>query len=197
LTVFIAEKFLYDGLLLDDPLNRTEITLFNLSDVTTKDDFQWYFGYCFNTWINLGYCPECIDAASYGYFPENRQKYYKNSEGSQITTGDYIYHTEGGWMALYFICTSLLLIAGVISVLLESMTVAPDVLGYVSSLARNSRYLHLPKTSSAMSGGERARKLGEFEVMMQDVKANAEVGRIALGLKHDGAQKLKPDRVYR
>ncbi|KAH8668960.1 hypothetical protein BX600DRAFT_461031 [Xylariales sp. PMI_506] len=79
------------------------------------------------------------------------------------------------------------------------MTIAPDVLGYVSTVARNSRYLHLPKSklNSAMSGGERAKVLGSTKVMMQDVKAGADVGKIALGLKHENAQKLKPGRMYR
>jgi hypothetical protein len=90
-----------------------------------------------------------------------------------------------------------LLLAGVISVVVESITVAPDTLGYVSTVARNSRYLHVKPTSGAMTGPERARKLADTEVMIQDVKANAGVGKIALGLKSDKAVRLQVDRLYR
>ena len=183
--------------MLDDTFNQADINLFNLSRTTSVEDFEWYFGYCFNTWVNLGYCPGCIDAISSDELSPAHKPFYKLATGKQITSGGYVYIVYAGWMVLYFACTVLLLIAGTFSVFLECKTVAPDVLGYVSTVARNSRYLHLPKTSSAMSGGERARKLGGFEVMMQDVKGNADVGRIALGLKHDRAQKLRPDRIYR
>jgi hypothetical protein len=165
--------------------------------MTSTEDFEWYFGYNFNTWVNLGYCTECIDVISIRDIPPKSKHLYIYTAARHSITGDYIYRVYAGWMVLYFSCTGLLLIAGTFSVILEYKTVAPDVLGYVSTVARNSRYLHLPKTSSAMSGGERARKLGGFEVMMQDVKGNADVGRIALGMKHEGAQKLRPDRIYR
>ena len=89
--------------------------------------------------------------------------------------------------------------AGCFSVVIWSITVAPDVLGYSSSLVRNSKYLHLPKhkLNSGMSGSERLRVLKGIEVLMQNVKANADVGRIALGLKHDKAEPLRKGRLYR
>jgi hypothetical protein len=102
-----------------------------------------------------------------------------------------------GWYVLYIVCTAILLLAGIFSVVIESMTVAPDVLGYVSTVARNSKYLHLPATNSAMSGGERARKIGQVEVMIQDVKSKSGVGRIVLGMKHEKAERLRADRLYR
>lgn len=48
-----------------------------------------------------------------------------------------------------------------------------------------------------MNGAERARKLANTKVMMQDVKANADVGKIALGLKSDKAVQLQANRLYR
>jgi hypothetical protein len=152
-------------------------------------------GYIFNTWINLGYCPECMDAND--YLPPTRGYLYSNVTVNQISSGELVYYIRGGWYALYLASAIILLMAGIGSLLFESMSVAPDVLGYVSTAARNSRYLHLPKYSGAMSGGERAAKIGHFEVMMQDVKATANVGKIALGMKHEGAQRLQSDRLYR
>jgi hypothetical protein len=148
--------------------------------------------------VNLGYCPECIDAQSYGHFYKEREPFYTNESSINYEyTTHYVYTLQVGWYVLYIVCTAILLLAGIFSVVIESMTVAPDVLGYVSTVARNSKYLHLPTTNSAMSGGERARKIGQVEVMMQDVKSNADVGRIALGMKHEKAERLRADRLYR
>ncbi len=77
------------------------------------------------------------------------------------------------------------------------MLIVPDVLGYASSQARNSRYLHLPKTAVGKTGAQRAREVGGTVVMMQDVRADDKVGKIALGNKHSGAGRLRPGRLYR
>jgi hypothetical protein len=114
-----------------------------------------------------------------------------------VAYGPLQYYVVPGWFTLYITSAVILLAAGVGCLYFESMSVAPDVLGYVNTAARNSRYLHLPKYTSAMSGGERAARLGHFEVMMQDVKADSEIGKIALGMKHEGAERLRPDRLYR
>jgi hypothetical protein len=182
---------------LDDPDHRgLNLSDFNLSKMSTPKEFAYLFGYVFNTWTSLAFCPECIDAAGYGYLPANRESQYSTVLSDHVVS-DEVFALRVGWLVLYFVCCALLLIAGITSTLLESMTVAPDILGYVSTVARNSKYLHLPKTNSAMNGGERLRKMGGVEVMMQDVKGNANVGRIALGMKHEEAKRLRPDRLYR
>ncbi|KAH8666551.1 hypothetical protein BX600DRAFT_511478 [Xylariales sp. PMI_506] len=109
-----------------------------------------------------------------------------------------MYVINRAWAGCYTACAELLLVAGIIAVLVESLTIAPDTLGYVSTVVRNSRYLHVKPTSGAMTGPERARRLGETKVMMQDVKADhPQVGKIALGLKTDQAVKLSLNRLYR
>ncbi|KAK0716359.1 hypothetical protein B0H67DRAFT_610877 [Lasiosphaeris hirsuta] len=114
------------------------------------------------------------------------------------STPDLLFKLDWRWVGLFLACVIVLFLVGVASVILESVLVAPDVLGYASTLARNSRYLHLPKTAAKPMGGpERARAIGGVKVMIQDVKPDKDVGKIALGLKHDRAEKLKPGRLYR
>jgi hypothetical protein len=173
-----------------------------LKELTSSWDFSWYFGYLFNTWINLGYCPGCVWSLSNGDIaPPDTDKIplYTNATKTlnfEIYT-ELAYQNNNAWLAVYLICCCILLLAGVISILFESITLAPDILGYASSVARNNRYLHLPPTTSDMRGSERIKIIGDTEVMMQDVKANANVGKIALGNKHENAHRLKPGRVYR
>jgi hypothetical protein len=122
-----------------------------------------------------------------------------NATASHTFTQDLVFDVDHTWASITLAGSIFLLLIGVLSVLLESVLVAPDTLGYVSSVARNSRYLHLPKrkVGGAMSGADRARALRDVQVMMQDVKSDAEVGKIALGMKTDKAVRLVNGRVYR
>jgi hypothetical protein len=171
--------------------------LINLSEVT-PEDFATRFAFVFNTWVSIGYCPECLPVTLWVAVSDlDISKLYQPIAANRTWANDLMYHVSWLWLGLFIACSAIMLIGGILAIVVESMTVAPDVLGYVSTVARNSKYLQLPKTSTAMSGGERANALGGVKVMMQDVKGNADIGRIALGLKHDDAKRLEKGRLYR
>jgi len=116
---------------------------------------------------------------------------------ADVTTSNPIYAVSWGWIAALFTCSGILLLAGVASMIMDLRTIVPDMLGFASSLARKSRYVDLPKVNSSMSGAERARLLGDHRVMIQDVKPEAPVGRVALGSAHAMAKRLEKGRLYR
>ncbi|KAK1829561.1 hypothetical protein QBC39DRAFT_413233 [Podospora conica] len=193
----------------------------------TPEDFAARFGDMFNTFITLTHCIECIDlnptlasvrpdllptdSDYYGIPSSDPPRVVELYQAPEIDdTGakgpaQQVYTPEGmifvidwRWVTVLVVSAAALLIIGVVSIILESFLIAPDVLGYASSLVRNSRYLHLPKTAAKpMSGPEKARTIGSVSVMIQDVKPDKAVGKIALGLHHDRAEKLKPGRLYR
>jgi hypothetical protein len=206
-------------------LNATTV-----NTTTPNSRFQSRFTSVLNTWIGLGYCPECIGIVNLtglldGTDNEHSPYEYSSCTGTECPEGvlnpapldpaarrmiwnttanhyvtlDLIFNVDKTWAGVTLASSICLLIIGALSVILESRLIAPDTLGYVSSVARNSRYLHLPaqKVGGAMSGAERARALRDVEVMMQDVKSDAQVGKIALGMKTAKAVKLRSDRVYR
>jgi hypothetical protein len=170
---------------------------FNLTSLAKPEEFGRRMSYLFNTWMDLGNTVHYLTYDKESDIQPGEEDQFIRGDATHVYTDQEVYYISVGWVVGYFLCAGMLLIAGILSVIVESMTVAPDVLGYVSTVARNSKYLQLPKTNSAMSGGERARVLGGTKVMMQDVKAKAGVGRIALGLKHENAEPLKPGRLYR
>jgi hypothetical protein len=184
----------YDGYI---NYNMTQI---NLANSTNSLGFAQSLETLFNTWVGVGYCPECQSILYNAYLEGADQKVrdrYTFTTTERSVYGNPIFTISIPWIICFIICTILLLVAGIFSVIVESVTVAPDTLGYVSSVARNSRYLHVKPTSDAMTGPERARKLADTQVMMQDVKANAGVGKIALGLVSDKAVRLQANRMYR
>jgi hypothetical protein len=195
----MAETFGYE--------NGTEVfipTEQYIRQIVKPADFAVNFGYIFNTWTTIGFCPACIAINNRSYVDELKKNQtirgslYYNISADHALGQDVIYQLSYPWVSTMLASTIVLLLVGIASIALESMLVAPDTLGYVSTAVRNSRYLHLPKTTTgAMSGNQRARQLGRYKVMMQDVKPDEPVGKIALGLKTDNAKKLAAGKLYR
>lgn len=197
--------------ILPEPLNHTAVD---------PKVFAINFGTLFNTFIHLAHCVECVTVSNLwqinpGLAPEDIRSFYEplnpritslykpptSPNGKavhRLNDAQLIFKLDWRWVSVLLVSVIVLLVVGIASIILESFLIAPDVLGYASSLARNNRYLHLPKTAAKpMSGPERARTLGSVSVMIQDVKPDKAVGKIALGLHHDRAEKLKPGRLYR
>ena len=159
-------------------------------------DFTSRLSLLINTYWQLGFGPTVQDsglyhatAELYGYNVQNRTAVVLSS-----------YPVSGisiGWLSVLFICSTVLLLASIMSMIMDAHTIVPDMLGYASTLARKSKYVDLPKVNSSMSGAERARKLGDHRVMMQDVKPDAPVGRVALGKATPEAKRLEKGRDYR
>jgi hypothetical protein len=116
------------------------------------------------------------------------------SSASSINTSQ-AYATRWAWLGVLFGCATVLLVVGGASIILEAQSLSPDILGFVASVARNSKYVQA-RVTSTMGGAERARLLRDMQVMMQDVNPRADVGRIALGMAGKGAARLQKDRLY-
>jgi hypothetical protein len=108
-----------------------------------------------------------------------------------------LFQIDWAFIAVFECCSLALLLVGIAGILLEMRTISPDILGFASSVARHSKYVKLPHVDGTMSGGERARRLGDVRVMMQDVRSEAEVGKIVLGTVNEGAVRLRPGRLYK
>lgn len=189
-----AEIFIQDY---NADYTETEI---NMTAYIAPSNFSQNLAYLFNTWVSVGYCPECnavLDTTDFTDSDASVQDLYATTSAARSFHSAEIYQIVRPWAWAFLVSTVLLLLAGVAAIVVESVTVAPDTLGYVSTVARNSRYLHVKPTSGAMTGAERARKLADTNVMLQDVKAGANVGKIALGLKSEKAVRLQADRLYR
>uniref|UniRef100_L2FM26 Uncharacterized protein n=1 Tax=Colletotrichum fructicola (strain Nara gc5) TaxID=1213859 RepID=L2FM26_COLFN len=85
------------------------------------------------------------------------------------------------WVAIYFVSTLIMLLAAIGGVVIRYYTIAPQVLGYVGSLVRDSPYFAdmAPRWKSTESGEEISRRLGDVRVGVFDVEPDKDVGRIA------------------
>lgn len=173
--------------------------------VVPHDTFVSSLAFMMNSFWTIGFAPKSISVINVNGSSEVASG--GNSLPALVPPESYafgikiqpqaMFITSWGWLAALIICSTILLLAGILSIWWDARTVSPDVLGFASSVIRKSKYVQLPKVEGTASGAERARALGEVRVMMQDVKPTAEVGRIALGTAHPHAKRLVPGRNYR
>lgn len=108
-----------------------------------------------------------------------------------------VYRVSWGWLVVLLVSSVLLLLGGIGGAICDSRTVGPDIFGFASNLANKNKYMRVPTGDSSMSGAERTRRLGHVKVMLQDVKPDDPVGKIALGSIDNGGARLTPGRVYK
>jgi hypothetical protein len=92
-----------------------------------------------------------------------------------------VYAINVPWMALYFISVAVMFFAAVISLIMRYRCHAPTLLGYVSSLTRDSAHFDNGEMTgnSAESGTQTTKRLRNLRVMVGDTKAGEDVGKIA------------------
>jgi hypothetical protein len=112
-----------------------------------------------------------------------------------------IYRADPGWVACLVICSSVLLLLGIVSFVLSFRIMVPDIFDYVSSFTRDSPYIDVPYGGSTLDGAKRARMLKRLPVQLGDTDVDAKVGYIALrsidDAKHCEKGKIRKDRMYR
>ncbi|CAH0042951.1 unnamed protein product [Clonostachys rhizophaga] len=98
--------------------------------------------------------------------------------------------------ALLILISCILFFAAVSSISLMFNTLAPDILGYVSSFTRDNPYIRATEQqASHWDGLERSRAMRNVKVTLGDVRSDLDTGYIALAESQE-VQRLKMDRLY-
>jgi hypothetical protein len=92
-----------------------------------------------------------------------------------------VYALNIPWIILYFVSVAIMFFAAVFSLVMHHRCHAPSILGYVSSLIRDSKYFDDGEIqgNSAEDGTGKTKRLGSLQVMIADTKTNEDVGKIA------------------
>lgn len=133
------------------------------------------------------------------------QKYYSfvNFEGNFYRPGYYLFWE---WIALDIVSCLILFVAGILCYVLRQRTLAPDILGYVSSLTRDNPHLDLPEVATTYDGIERANLFKNVKIKIGDVysqdhvnskeRAYGKVGVSRAGVEGLWVGDLRPERKY-
>jgi hypothetical protein len=124
-----------------------------------------------------------------------------NGTNAVVTHQVPIYRANAGWVACLVICSSVLLLLGISSLVVSLLTTVPDIFDYVSSLTRENPHVNVPQGGSGLDGAKRARLLRKLPVQLGDADAGAEVGYITIRSIHDSKDRecgrVQKDRLYR
>lgn len=104
------------------------------------------------------------------------------------------YDCNRAFAAFLIIVSCILLLAGMASLILMNITLAPDILGFVSSHTRDNPFAELAGVSVS-DGLARAKVLKDCEVTIGDVNVGSETGYIALAVTA-AVRPLQRDRLY-
>lgn len=106
-----------------------------------------------------------------------------------------IFILDPAWVTVLFICTVALLVVGVAGAIINSMLVAPDMMGYVVSLTYNKSEIKGFSRDLPLEASDRARLLRKLKVRLGDVEAEETPGRIAL-TAHTDSVRLRRGKTY-
>jgi len=136
-----------------------------------------------------------VTVGSDGTSLDHMDRFWANATGTWTEFTDPIYYISKPWFALYFISAIVLLLCALGNAILRCLIHVPDIFGSISALTRDSLFVDVPTPASGMDGTERARLLQDEWVMIQDVRPDDAVGRIAFS---DAASNVgvRMDRRY-
>jgi hypothetical protein len=108
-----------------------------------------------------------------------------------------VYRTNWKWFVALLFSSLVLLAAAYAGLVLKYITLAPDIIGYASSLTMLNPYVPTPTGGTTLHGLERAALLHNLPVRIGDVCANEPVGAIAFAKLDDGrVARLNRKRWY-
>lgn len=177
----IAEKYVQIGgpVNLAALLGNSDISdggSLNLSATVSTEQFAQRFERLLNTWVSLGYCPQCTSKVLAGNnteLPASLRPYYRQATATTRHSGDQTFDLNWAWMGVFMALAILLLIAGVTGVAVESISA-----GSKRGRGRRSRAemfdLQLPKTNSTANGDLRSGQWANGVVKDMDAVAGAE-----------------------
>ena len=118
---------------------------------------------------------------------------------STVSKTTEVYRANRKWIGILIAATAILEIIAIASAVFEFITLAPDVLGYASSMVRDNVFVPQPQTGSALHGTERSKLLKDLRVQIADVWPDKDVGYVAFSTVGRGSKwmPLSRQRVYR
>lgn len=128
------------------------------------DVFSARLGQLLNTYYSLSQTNTLMSEGSSSSFPD------KISTTATFTASEEVYSVSWAWFALLFIATMLMLLAAVAGVICDCVNLNPEILGYTSSIIRDSKYVSLPSIDGpSLDGMALTRKNRDFPLKMGSV----------------------------
>ncbi|KAF3048542.1 hypothetical protein E8E11_008630 [Didymella keratinophila] len=119
-----------------------------------------------------------------------------NTTQSLVSQQVIIYRVNWKWFSVLLSCSLVLLCAAYAGLVLKYLSIAPDIVGYASSLTLLNPYVPTPTGGTTLHGLERTALLHDLPVRLGDVCPNEPVGAIALAANDGRVTGLDRRRWY-
>jgi hypothetical protein len=183
---------------IDNPTN----TLFN---TTRKDvqvsrvepgDIAVRLGQLVNTYYMSSLSPWTLMAAQMDDGGPQAGVSANFSAAANLVVNSDIYVCRWAWWGVFVgACLVMVATAG-LAAALTYLCPGPDILGFVSTMARDSPHVCVAAGGSALDGADRARLLKGLRVQLQDVQSEEELGKLAFASLQGRPKPLRVDRLY-
>jgi hypothetical protein len=111
---------------------------------------------------------------------------FKVTQAEMLQQALPVYKINWKWFVALLFSSLVLLVAAYAGLILKYITLAPDIIGYASSLTMLNPYVPTPTGGTTLHGLERAALLHDLPVRIGDVCANEPIGAIAFAKADDG-----------
>ncbi|KAF4949204.1 hypothetical protein FGADI_9061 [Fusarium gaditjirri] len=193
------ESFIYDPLTMysgaDDPLWPYFTGCFtNIS----RARFEGRLSTALNTFLMATYNSTVLTGAD-GTTLSGRNDLWHNTTATWTEFTEKQYTMNVTWFCVAAISTLILLACTIANIAIRQIIVAPDFLGSIDGVTRDSPYIKISDETlyagSGVSAGDRLLETKKIKVQIQDVQPDMDVGRIALTTEVRDA-KLDKMRIY-
>ncbi|KLJ12917.1 hypothetical protein EMPG_12108 [Blastomyces silverae] len=192
----LTEKYLNNT---DTPLLVQEVymKLYNLD----KAVFSQRLSQVINTYHMASLFPSAMvggldaELPLYTLYLHSGDSFKHNRTATVATLERHLYTTNAAWLAVFLITSAVMLCAAIASSVLAFFTHIPDVLGYASSLTRDSAHFPHAAEGSVLDGLMRSRKLKDKKVRLGDVQSDEKIGLLAFS-ETDLATRAEKKKLY-
>ncbi|KAJ9629173.1 hypothetical protein H2204_008962 [Knufia peltigerae] len=136
----------------------------NYADYTNVSDteFSHRLAQLANTWVLAAQ----VSADTMSFPDLNRRQV-----GVIYTDAEAVYVVSRPWLAVYCTCTAVMVLAALVGIACVINTTVPDVLGYSSTLTRDSRFFDFARGGSTLDGITRTKLLSHVRLKMGETRA--------------------------
>lgn len=118
---------------------------------------------------------------------------FNSTQADMVQETPAVYTTNWKWFVALLVSSLVLLVAAYVGLILKYISLAPDIIGFASSLTILNPYVPTPMGGTTLHGLERAALLYDLPVRIGDVCADESIGAIAFA-KADEGQVVRLDR---
>lgn len=177
-TSSVVEWFLQDPSTAFGPAAYTRLELTELWNVDVKT-VEKRLSLLYNTLWQLGWTYQTVNSGN--WTRDGAVDNLSNVTSFTVKPLEQVYELDMPWLVVYFVSVAVMFLAAAVSLVLHAKCNAPPILGYVSSLIRDSVFFSDIgiQGNSMEDGASKASRLGSMEVKIADVWSEESVGRVA------------------